>query len=142
MWLYRLELAFFDEPQDCGFLQGLDDIGLSEESTKVLLEPFEDLPCPVCAESVSFWFTEAGLQQFSRGICAIQEAIEPLGWTIYGAKYNTDDEDNAVIVYSDQYQVAFPQEWIKNLMIQYNTPWHEFISNFQKGELKDGCPRL
>lgn len=29
---YRLELAFFDEPQGCGFLHGLDDIGLSEKS--------------------------------------------------------------------------------------------------------------
>lgn len=119
MVLYRFELRFFDELQDVGFLQGLEDIGLDVTTERLLLEQFDALPCPDCDEAVSFWFTETGLLTFASAIRAIEDSIEPLGWSLTAAEYQADEEDMEVAVYSDNFQVALPQEWVKNLMPKY-----------------------
>ena len=43
MKLYRYELYCDDEPQDVGFLVGLQDLGLSSEKEDDLMYPFDSL---------------------------------------------------------------------------------------------------
>ena len=42
--IYRFELMFMGELQQVGFLQGLDDIGLSNAEVRGLLSMFDSLP--------------------------------------------------------------------------------------------------
>lgn len=41
MKFYRFELAFDGTPQGVGFLQGVDDIGLSNKKFTALMDPFD-----------------------------------------------------------------------------------------------------
>ena len=68
MKFYRFELAFDGTPQGVGFLQGVDDIGLSNKKFTALMDPFDELPCPRLTDfesRVLFFFTEEGLKKFA-----------------------------------------------------------------------------
>lgn len=112
MRFHRFELAFCDEPQNIGFMQGLEDVGLPIELESELHQPFDDeLESPVIRsithEQVEFWFTEAGYQKFLPHILKIAAAIAQHNddWCLL---YGTMDADVSTAVYSDQYQAAWP----------------------------------
>lgn len=113
--VYRFELAFEDEPQGVGVLQGLEDVGLSTRSERLLYEMFIPLKCPelpdVC-DPVSFWFTRAGLVRFSAAIGMISDMIAKKSWSLLVSKFDASEFDLRHAVYKDDDQVAWTREFI------------------------------
>ena len=107
--LYRFELAFEGEPQDVGFLQGLDDVGLWPELTEELYALFDGLPIRELEteERISCWFTEAGLERFGDAIDRIIDEISGAGWQLIGASIRANLTD---ALYRDEYQAFFAYE--------------------------------
>ena len=113
--VYRFELAFEDEPQGVGMLQGLEDVGLSTRSERLLYEMFVPLKCPelpdLC-DPVSFWFTEKGLVKFSAAIGMISDLISKKSWSLLVAQFDASDFEMRHTVYKDDDQVAWTREFI------------------------------
>lgn len=107
---YRFELVFFDEPQDVGFLQGIDEIGLPVHTERLLLDQFASLPCPHLTEPCEFWFTEEGLQTFGDAIDLVNKEIQPLGWNIIGGVM---EDDGAIAIYRDAWQAAWSPTYLE-----------------------------
>lgn len=123
MRFYRFELAFEGEPQDVGFLQGIDDIGLDTKTEAWLLDQFEKLACPNLAPGaqVSFWFSQDGLKRFLPAIRNVQSRILDHGWEILFAVMEvTPEEMSERAIYSDKDQAAFPTEWAKDGLPVYH----------------------
>lgn len=116
--LFRFELAFDGEPQGIGFLQGLADIGLWDLVTMNLYSLFDTLPfCELDeCEPVSFWFTEAGIDQYGDAINQIIDEISEVNWQLIGASIEDDLEN---VVYKDKFQVAFLYEYITGVCPGY-----------------------
>ena len=109
MSLHRFELAFDGEPQDVGFLHGLQDIGFSSEKEARLHRPFtEFLPSPDIVperrEPLVFFFTEKGLRYFLFDIYCIAKEVEAAGWSFVYRKVNAVND--SLIRYRDEYQIA------------------------------------
>lgn len=107
--LFRFELAFDGEPQNVGFLEGLADIGLPKNQQDAFYAAFSSLPAPDLygEETVSFWFTQKGMEKYKQIINEIIQAISPYGWEIIGSSMEANIED---CVYQDDLQVAFVVE--------------------------------
>lgn len=79
---YRYELYIGDECQEIGFLQGLDDTGLSEDVKEELIAGFYELVIPEdifkMGRTKSF-FTEEGNAYFASAIEAVIDAYEDDG---------------------------------------------------------------
>lgn len=125
MRFYRFELAFDGEPQDVGFLQGIDDIGLGTKTEACLLDQFAELACPDLAsilmgEQVSFWFNQEGMETFLPAIRNVQTHILDRGWEILFAVMDvTAEELKERAVYADKHQAAFHTEWVKDGLPEY-----------------------
>lgn len=121
MKFYRFELAFDGEPQDVGFFQGIDDIGIPIALRQKLYQPFnERLESPMVeaddCSAVVFFFTEQGLAQFAKDIDCIIQVIEPMGWSLLASVMEEPDYDNAL--YHDQYQAAWSRTYL-DISVQY-----------------------
>lgn len=116
--LFRFELSFFGDPQEVGFLQGLNDVGLRDTIRDDLCSLFDSLPIHELDEpdGVSFWFTEEGAREYEEAIKRVADAISGKGWELIDASIN-DNLENAV--YKDRFQVAFPLEYIRTMQIEY-----------------------
>lgn len=119
--IYRFELMFMGELQQVGFLQGLDDIGLSNAEVRGLLSMFDSLPVEELDESVSFWFTKEGIRTFETAINRVNAEISNHGWSLAGAFMEAPGGENALfeedeIIYQDQYQIALCREGIYDLV--------------------------
>ena len=79
---YRYELYIGPERQEIGFLQGLDDTGLSKDVKEGLIAGFDELPIPErvfkMGRTKSF-FTEEGDAYFASAIEAVMDAYEEDG---------------------------------------------------------------
>lgn len=121
MKFYRFELAFSGEPQDVGFLQGLDDVGLGDAERQALYQPFNEYLKSREVETddgsdVVCFFTEAGVSRFERDIDNIIQAIAPMGWSLLASVMEEPDYDNAL--YHDQYQAAWSRTYL-GISVQY-----------------------
>lgn len=122
----RYELCFEGEPQNIGFMMGLDDIGIDEDEIETLLEPFEAglslIPGMHAFERNAShfpgcYFTERGLSTFQAHInCIIEAIIEKNNdWSV-----NTVVLENPLInaiYFEDDFQAViktFYQEELKN----------------------------
>ena len=117
MKFYRFELAFDGTPQGVGFLQGVDDIGLSNKKFTALMDPFDELPCPRLTDfesRVLFFFTEEGLKKFAPAIDAISKAIGPRGWSLLGLVLDECSFEHSL--YHDALQAAWPYEYLAPIM--------------------------
>lgn len=114
MKLTRFELTYCGEPQGIGLIQGLKDLGMSEEKIDDLIRVFDkDLVIPSFSsfelDARSFYaasfFTEEGLQKFKKECEAIFKFIERENsdWEVETRIEELADED-ARILYSDKYQ--------------------------------------
>lgn len=114
MRYFRFELAFGGEPQNIGFLMGLDDIGLDIHREVELLAPFESLPCPLLHEKrLEFWFTEDGLRRYSDGLMDVARAIRKRNWQLIYAVFDANGEDIEHRVYYDRWQAAWPADYLE-----------------------------
>lgn len=119
MILTRFELSFDGQPQGVGMFQGLPDVGLTVPQYSKALSLFEDLPSPYIDlrdcdfETVSFWFTPAGVKRFSGAIRELRRAISDYGWELLKAEI---DDQYVDPIYEDAYQMAVPVGQAKNLM--------------------------
>ena len=115
MKFYRFELAFSGEPQDVGFLQGLDDVGLDDAERQALYQPFNEYLKSREVETddgsdVVCFFTEAGVSRFKRDIDNIIQAIAPMGWSLLGTVMEEADYEFAC--YHDEYQAAWSRTYL------------------------------
>lgn len=106
MRLYRFELMFDGIPQGCGFLTGLDSIGLPIDRECDVIEPFETLPCPYISERCEFWFTESGMDKYASAIDELLWEISENGWGLCAAILEISDFSQAL--YHDELQAAWP----------------------------------
>lgn len=116
MTLYRFELAFEGEPQNIGFLHGLDNTGLSKDTCNLIEQAFSDLPVRPLNRPCCFWFRETGVEIFAPVIDRIIQLIEPRGWQIIAARVNLPIEK---ALYWDNYQAAFLPETIQQIHPAY-----------------------
>ena len=108
--LYRFELAFLGEPQGIGFLVGLRDTGITEETIDALIKEFDDkLPLPHYEElnynkSVGYpasYFTEKGKEVFYPTISTIINHVQSLDneWEVIEEMIEVNDT-----LYEDEFQ--------------------------------------
>ena len=112
MVLYRYELFCEDEPQDVGFLVGIDDLGLSCEKEEYLLNLFENLKIPNIPNmrnTVSL-FTKQGVNNFNNAINELLKAYDDSVFDIACVKINLPLEEEDSIVYQDKNQVCLKKE--------------------------------
>ncbi len=112
---YRFELAFNGEPQDVGFLQGLDEVGFDDEYLDALYALFDSLPVPPfnASRMVTHWFTEKGLAEFWSAIAQVHLAIQNRNWQLIWACIDANIEEAC---YSDDFQAAFRQSYITRIV--------------------------
>ena len=118
--IYRFELTFLGEPRGVGFLQGLDDVGLSDAEVSSLTSMFNALPVLELEEPVSFWFTEEGIRSFGAAINRVNLELSLRGWRLAGAFMKAPPGENAPfgeedIMYQDQFQIALPKEAVDEM---------------------------
>lgn len=107
---YRYELTFDGEPQQVGFLHGLDEAlahcNMRPSHRLYLYDLFKSLRSPNCEGQVEFWFSEKGRRVFNRHIDILCAAIEQLQnpWGVIERK--TDGFPGRKIVYQDELQIA------------------------------------
>ena len=108
---YRFELAFDDQPQGVGFLQGLKDTGLPKAITDDIYHEFDLLPAQTLEDPglPVFFFTEAGLDRYGAVLDRIISALDEINWQLFGYIME-DDLTNAV--YYDVWQAAFDREYL------------------------------
>ena len=105
--LYRFELSFDGIPQNVGFLQGLDDVGLQTRTLSKLTRAFDTLPVVTLQPPCEFWFTEQGMKRFTADIGAVIRAIKSRGW---GLQLGIMEAKEAVLkrsLYRDKWQAAW-----------------------------------
>lgn len=121
----RYELCFEGEPQNIGFMMGLDDIGIDEDEIETLLKPFEAglslIPKMHAFERNAShfpgsYFTESGLSTFEAPINRIIEAIieKNSDWSVNTVVLETPLIDT--IYFEDDFQAViktFYQEELK-----------------------------
>lgn len=109
--LCRYELFCDNEPQDVGFLVGLEDLGLSTETEDFLLAPFDTMlnvpDSPYMRDSASF-FTPAGNEKFQAAIQAVCEAYSGSMFHIKVAELDFPQDYASEILYQDRDQVCIP----------------------------------
>lgn len=103
-YYYRFELGLKGENQGIGFLQGIDEIGLEIQTEIMLLDFFEELPCPTLHFPCEFWFTSEGLKHFSEALSIVDKTIRECGWYLVYAQKKADPETAA---YRDEWQAAW-----------------------------------
>lgn len=113
MKLYRYELYCEEEPQDVGFLVGVEDLGLSCEAEENLLEPFDRMlkipDLPGMRDSVSF-FTEQGNARFQTDIYRVVSAFQDSIFDIKRCRFELPDTYLNSVIYQDDDQVCIPRE--------------------------------
>lgn len=127
MVLTRFELSFDGNPQGVGMFQGLTDVGMPNHQYSKILDLFEQLPSPyidmrdeafdhIDGDTLSFWFTPAGVKRFSGAIRELRRAISDYGWELLKAEI---DDQYVDPIYEDAYQMAVPVGQAKNLMPKF-----------------------
>ncbi len=117
MRLYRYELFCDEEPQDVGFIVGLDDLGLSAEQEEHLLALFDkNLEIPnIPQRNTLCFFTEYGNHRFKNAIDALVDAYYG---SIFDVKCCILDFPDACfddILYQDEDQVCISCDLYRNL---------------------------
>ena len=140
MKLYRYELYCEEEPQDVGFLVGVQDLGLSCEAEENLLYPFDsmlDIPdSPFMCDSVSL-FTESGNKRFQTDIFRVAAAYED---SIFDVMLCTLDFPGHLldkVVYQDEDQICIPRKLYQETLTSQITR-----SSFPPVEYKQGPFKL
>lgn len=119
MKLFRFELAFDGEPQGVGFMQGTYDIGLPKLITSNLYSLFDELPYHELnyeEDTISFWFTEYGLDYFGEAINKVIKDIAEKNWQFVGAIM---EDDLSCAIYKDEFQAAFPYGYVWGSHTEY-----------------------
>ena len=119
MKVYRFELCFDGEPQEVGFLQGLDDIGLPIREETRLADLFESLPAPHLGGPCSFWFTESGLEQYRSALDQVAMSIAEYNWSLMAASMPVTAELISSRLYEDQWQMAWKPECLTGNLFEF-----------------------
>ena len=109
MKVYRFELAFDGRPQNIGFLQGIDEMGLPLKQEIHLLELFDSLPCPKLNawDPLEFWFTEVGFRTYTSAFREYKQALSETLWDLIFEVKDVSAEELGWAVYQDEYQVCW-----------------------------------
>ena len=145
MKLYRYELYCEDEPQDVGFLVGVEDLGLSCEKEEALLYPFDSLlqipKSPYMRDSVSF-FTEEGHTRFQPDIFRVAAAYEDSIFDIKLCTIDLPEDYLDAVIYQDENQVCLPRNLYRESLdpLVSRVPFH--AEEHSKGPFKVRNPML
>ena len=131
MKLYRYELYCDDEPQDVGFIVGLNDLLngpepiLTDMQATMLLDPFDaDLPFPhPNRKDVVCLFTEFGKLVFCNAIDDIIKAYEGSIFNVREIVVEIPDDEKDRLSYEDDWQVCLEISLYKRLADEYK--WKE-----------------
>ena len=105
----RFELYLDGEPQEVGFIVGLNELDLDYEIQDFIMEDFnENLPFPEISEeqwkhTPLAYFTEKGLERFKKSIQQLLDVYETYNFFDV-VKLETSLSDKTII-YEDAYQV-------------------------------------
>ena len=127
MKLYRYELYCDEEPQDVGFIVGLNDLLsgpnpiLTDMQAEMLLEPFDDeLPFPHPSRNdVVCLFTEFGQLVFCNAIDNIIKAYDGSIFTVREIVVEFPDDEKDKLPYEDNWQVCLNVKTFKRLAAEY-----------------------
>jgi hypothetical protein len=125
MKLYRYELYCDDEPQNVGFIVGLNDLIdgkiISDMQAEMLLDPFDaELPFPICDEKDAIClFTEFGQLVFCNAIDNIVNAYEGSIFNVKKIIIELPDDEKNKLEYEDKFQVCMKTKLFKRLASEY-----------------------
>lgn len=113
MTLYRYELFCENEPQDVGFLVGLEDLGLSAEKEAFYYAPFDGALAvpnmPRMYDSISF-FTEEGRRRFHDAIQHLASAYQGSIFDVMACSLELPEGLDDDIIYRDADQVCISKK--------------------------------
>lgn len=103
----RYELYIDDEPQEIGFLQGISELDMDDETIAPYMSLFDHeliIPVHILEENrhTKSWFTEAGEQKFLADIKALCNLYESQG-LFHVKRISSHEIEN--IIYADCFQV-------------------------------------
>ena len=106
----RYELYLDGEPQDVGFMVGLNELDLDYEIQDYIMEDFNaNLPFPKISEKHQkqiplAYFTEKGLERFQKSIQQLLDVYET--YNFFDVVKIEESLFDKTIIYEDQYQVV------------------------------------
>ena len=106
--LYRYELEFQGELQDVGFLQGMCELDLDDETSDCLTSRFDTfLPLPpIPIRNTRSFFTEKGNEYFHKDIMNIVNEFHRQGaFNVVVGLLSETELNGEDIVYSDEFQI-------------------------------------
>lgn len=105
---YRFELMFDGQPQNVGFLQGLEDAHLPLSQERLCYELFHELPSPMLPPDgmYIFWFTEEGLNEYGSSARIVNRLLKEHapGWELCGTVMKPNRGILQKAVYTDLWQ--------------------------------------
>lgn len=119
MTLCRYELFVEDEPQEVGFMVGINELDLDEDEQFRVLQQFNDeLIHPPCVKA-RFFFTDYGDCYFAKAIQKLIRAYKKSIFDVHRIDIELSESEMSQIVYQDEFQVAIPEELYKQLMVRF-----------------------